>query len=110
MLGSLDEDSDINAPLIDAFANRESNASVDFDSVCKVIIVGDSAVGKSSLFRRFSSDSFSSDHVVTDSVEFGHRFIDTLTSRCKVCVYKQCTSRWRAVYYILLNRSKYGIV
>ena len=89
MLGSLDEenDNDINAPLIinDNDIGRDSNASIDYDSVCKVIIVGDSAVGKSCLFRRFSSDTFSSDHIVTDSVEFGHRFIDTLSSRCKVC-------------------------
>ena len=76
-------DDGIDDPLLNAY-NSSRAISVDYDTVCKVIIVGDSAVGKSSLYKRFSEDTFSNDHIATNSVEFGHRFIDTLKSRCKV--------------------------
>jgi GTPase SAR1 family protein len=86
MLGNLDEIGDHHTPLLNAYNDGSSVAtSVDYDIVCKVIIMGDSGVGKTSLFKRFSEDTFSEEHVPTTSVEFTHRFIDTLDSRCKVC-------------------------
>ena len=85
MLGNLDE-GDHKTPLLNAYNNDGSSVatSVDYDIVCKVILIGDSGVGKTCLFKRFSEDTFSPNHVPTTSVEFTHRFIDTLDSRCKV--------------------------
>lgn len=98
MLGNLEETNTANAPLLSAFSDDQiRNNSVDFDFICKTIIVGDSAVGKSSLFQRFSSDTFSESHVTTESVEFGFRFIDTLNSRCKVQVWDCVTSASSAI-------------
>ena len=37
----------------------------------KVIIIGDSAVGKSSLMNRVTKNEFSDEHEVTVGVEFG---------------------------------------
>lgn len=96
MLGSLDE-TNVKSPLLSAYNDAARNSSVDFDSICKVIIVGNSGVGKTSLFRRFSDDSFNAEHVSTDAVEFKHRYIDTLSSRCKVQVWDCVTSASKAI-------------
>lgn len=98
MLGSLDEANENTIPLLNAYGSRDSIAtSVDYDIVCKVIIIGDSGVGKTCLFKRFNEDSFTEDHVPTTSVEFTHRFIDTLESRCKVQVWDCITSGSHAI-------------
>jgi transcriptional regulator with AAA-type ATPase domain len=46
----LGEDSDFNTPLIGI---RDPQTSVNFDFISKILIVGDSGVGKSQLFRRY---------------------------------------------------------
>ena len=47
----------------------------DYDAVCKLVIVGDSACGKSSLLLRFADDSFDSRHISTIGVDFKIRTI-----------------------------------
>lgn len=49
MLGDLGE-SDLKTPLM--IPRPSSGGSVDFDFITKVLIVGDSVVGKSQLFKR----------------------------------------------------------
>ena len=49
MLGDLGE-TDLKAPLI--VPRPSSGGSVDFDFITKILIVGDSVVGKSQLFKR----------------------------------------------------------
>ena len=36
----------------------------------KIIVIGDTAVGKTSLIRKFTKNKFSSDHLTTIGVEF----------------------------------------
>jgi small GTP-binding protein len=48
------------------------NRSVQYqDFLFKLIIIGDSAVGKSCLLHRLTNNEFLSDHEVTVGVEFG---------------------------------------
>jgi small GTP-binding protein len=90
MLGNMDESSS-STPLL-----REPS-SVDFDFILKILVVGDSVVGKSQLFRRFADESFMTTHNPTQSVEYRHRYIDTENNRCKVQLWDCVSSASRAV-------------
>ena len=48
----------------------------------KLIVVGDSAVGKSSLIKRITTNSFTDDHQVTLGTDFA--FFDTKVEEKKV--------------------------
>ena len=41
-----------------------------FDATFKLILIGDSGVGKSSIIKRIGSNTFSADHEVTIGAEF----------------------------------------
>ena len=47
------------------------NKQTACDCVFKLILVGDSAVGKSALMQRITTNDFLEDHEVTVGVEFG---------------------------------------
>jgi Ras-related protein Rab-1A len=49
---------------------------VDFDYIFKVLIIGDSGVGKSSLLLRFSDDTFSDYYISTIGVDFKIKTIE----------------------------------
>ena len=50
-------------------------AQSEHNSLFKVIIIGDSAVGKSCLMHRVTTNEFIMDHEVTVGVEFGSLII-----------------------------------
>jgi N-acetylneuraminic acid mutarotase len=54
------------------------------DYCFKIIIIGDSAVGKSSLLTRFSENSFISNHTPTIGIDFNSRLIRVDKSICKL--------------------------
>ena len=47
-----------------------------FDFLFKVVVIGDSGVGKSCLLIRFAEDKFSEEHVSTIGVDFTNRTVD----------------------------------
>lgn len=47
-----------------------SNASGGFDATFKLILIGNSGVGKSCIIKRIGNNSFSNDHEVTIGAEF----------------------------------------
>ena len=51
--------------------NSSEDAASENNSMFKVIIIGDSAVGKSCLMHRVTTNEFILDHEVTVGVEFG---------------------------------------
>ena len=46
-----------------------------FDFLFKVVVIGDSGVGKSCLLIRFADDKFSEEHVSTIGVDFTNRTV-----------------------------------
>ena len=54
--------------------------SIDYDHIIKIIVVGDTAVGKTSILTRYADDKFNPDHKTTLGVDFKIR---TLTIRSK---------------------------
>ena len=58
------------------FLNSEDSKTIsEHNSLFKVIIIGDSGVGKSCLMHRVTNNEFINDHEVTVGVEFGSLII-----------------------------------
>ena len=55
--------------------SNSTSAASEHSSLFKVIIIGDSAVGKSCLMHRVTQNEFINDHEVTVGVEFGSLII-----------------------------------
>jgi len=52
-------------------SNEECKSISEHNSLFKVIIIGESGVGKSCLMHRVTTNEFNMDHEVTVGVEFG---------------------------------------
>ena len=48
----------------------------EYDHLFKIVIIGNSAVGKSSLLLRFTDDSFNETHLATIGVDFRFRTME----------------------------------
>lgn len=46
----------------------------DYDYLFKIVIIGTSSVGKSSVLRRFSDDSFQESYLATIGVDFRFKY------------------------------------
>jgi Rab family, other len=97
-----------------------SNAE-KYHQLMKLIVVGDSGTGKSSLLHRFVEDTFSEDQTQTIGVEFGAKVVQLLGKKIKLQIwdtagqerYKSVTrSYYRGavgclIVYDITNRSSY---
>ena len=81
-----------------------------FDYLFKVVVIGDSGVGKSCLLIRFAEDKFSEEHVSTIGVDFTNRTVDVGGDQVKLQLWDTAgQERFRTVtstYY----RGAQGIV
>lgn len=55
--------------------------SSDYDHVFKILLIGDSGVGKSSMLLRFTDDEFEEDRPCTIGVDFKTKQIDFHSSK-----------------------------
>lgn len=82
----------------------------DIDYIFKLLVIGDSGVGKSSLLRRFVDDVYLPEHASTIGVDFAQRTLSLDGKRVKLQVWDTAGSeRFRAVtsgYY----RGAHGII
>ncbi len=53
----------------------------DYDHLFKLLIIGDSGVGKSSLLLRFSENTFSGNYITTIGVDFKIRSLEVAGQR-----------------------------
>eukprot|EP01063_Lacrimia_lanifica_P014135 TRINITY_DN2078_c3_g3_i1.p1 TRINITY_DN2078_c3_g3~~TRINITY_DN2078_c3_g3_i1.p1 ORF type:complete len:231 (+),score=79.40 TRINITY_DN2078_c3_g3_i1:83-694(+) len=68
------------------------------DLLLKVIIIGDTATGKSCLLQRFMNDAFIEDNTHTIGVEFGSKVVDTMGKKVKLQIWDTAgTERYRGV-------------
>ena len=88
----------------------------------KLLIIGDSAVGKTSLFLRFTDDSFDAEKVVTIGVDFNVKTITINGDKVKLAIWdtpgQECyktviRSYYRGVQgailvYDVTNRESFG--
>ncbi|CAF1457671.1 unnamed protein product [Rotaria sp. Silwood1] len=66
-----------------------SNYTVDveYDYLFKILIIGDSGVGKTAILQRFAQNYFSSEYFVTIGVDFQIRTVNVDSKRCKLQVW-----------------------
>ncbi|KAI8034430.1 ras-related protein Rab-35 [Drosophila ficusphila] len=81
-----------------------------FDHLFKLLIIGDSGVGKSSLLIRFSDDTFSGSYITTIGVDFKIRTVDIEGMRVKLQIWDTAgQERFRTItstYY----RGTHGVI
>lgn len=85
-------------------------AAKEYDHLFKLLIIGDSGVGKSSLLVRFADDCFSGNYITTIGVDFKIRTIEIHGERVKLQIWDTAgQERFRtitATYY----RGTHGVV
>jgi GTPase SAR1 family protein len=52
--------------------------------MCKFLIVGDSAVGKTNLLLRFCDDTYTENHITTIGIDFKFKEMDILGHKMKI--------------------------
>eukprot|EP01103_Thecamoeba_quadrilineata_P012070 TRINITY_DN3024_c0_g1_i2.p1 TRINITY_DN3024_c0_g1~~TRINITY_DN3024_c0_g1_i2.p1 ORF type:complete len:194 (+),score=22.15 TRINITY_DN3024_c0_g1_i2:34-615(+) len=90
--------------------NVDNAEAPDFDFLYKLLIIGDSGVGKSCLLLRFSDDIFTDSFISTIGVDFKIKTIDIGGSRVKLQIWDTAgQERFRTItssYY----RGAHGII
>ena len=82
-----------NTPFDLSNVNRESVArdsvilQCDYDSMFKILLIGDSQVGKSSLMNKYANDTFTTNNVPTIGVDFKIKTIEILGRRIKLQIW-----------------------
>lgn len=102
----------------------DTRMSEKYQQLMKLIIIGDSGVGKSSLLHRFIEDTFSEDQTQTIGIEYGAKILDINGTKVKLQIwdtagqerYKSVTrSYYRGamggiIVYDVTNRSSFECV
>lgn len=63
---------------------RTSMAHQQFDHLFKLVIIGDSAVGKSCLLLRFADDTYTGSYISTIGVDFRFKTVEVASKRVKL--------------------------
>lgn len=64
-----------------------SRASKDYDYLFKLVLIGDSGVGKSCVLLRFADDTFTDSYITTIGVDFRFRTIEVAGKRIKLQIW-----------------------
>jgi Ras-related protein Rab-35 len=90
--------------------NWNKMAAKDYDHLFKLLIIGDSGVGKSSLLVRFADNCFSGNYITTIGVDFKIRTIEVQGERVKLQIWDTAgQERFRTItstYY----RGTHGVI
>ncbi|CAF4425422.1 unnamed protein product, partial [Adineta steineri] len=67
--------------------SENCNLGLELEYFFKMLIIGDSGVGKTSLCKRFTYGDFSADYVTTTSVDFTIRLVEINEKLCQLQVW-----------------------
>eukprot|EP01071_Lankesteria_metandrocarpae_P010009 Lankesteria_metandrocarpae@DN5271_c0_g1_i1.p1 len=91
-------------------SRRARERGLQYDHLVKLLLLGDSAVGKSSLLLRFCEDKFRSAHVLTIGVDFKSKIVDADGEKVKLQIWDTAgQERFRNITPVYF-RSAMGVV
>ncbi|CAF1085450.1 unnamed protein product [Adineta steineri] len=67
--------------------SQNCNLGLELEYFFKILILGDSGVGKTSLLKRFTYDDFSTDYVTTAFIDFKIRLIEVNERLCQLHIW-----------------------
>jgi len=65
-----------------------------FDYMFKILIIGNSSVGKTSFLFRYAEDSFTSAFVSTVGIDFKVKTVEQGGCKCKLQIWVSCIYNW----------------
>ena len=65
----------------------ETKPNATYDYLIKLLLIGDSGVGKSCLLLRFSDDAFNTSFITTIGIDFKIRTVEIDNKRCKLQIW-----------------------
>ena len=68
--------------------------SADYDYLFKLLLIGDSGVGKSCLLLRFADDTYTESYISTIGVDFKIRTIELEGKTVKLQIVRLCPRVW----------------
>ena len=74
-------------------SNRSMGGPAPYDHYLKILLVGDTAVGKSSILLRFTEDMFREGMEATIGVDFKIKFVELRGKRIKMTIWGECRAR-----------------
>lgn len=73
---------------------QKDAADQNFDYMFKLLIIGNSSVGKTSFLFRYADDSFTSAFVSTVGIDFKVKTVFRHDKRVKLQIWVRCNTRW----------------
>ena len=70
-----------------SISKEKTNLSKHYDDLFKLVIIGDSGVGKSSILLRFADDTFTDNYYSTIGVDFRFKCVDIGERKCKLQIW-----------------------
>ena len=90
---TLDKESTINNNFVtisnsfSSITKEKSYLSKHYDDLFKLVIIGDSGVGKSCILLRFADDTFTENYYSTIGVDFRFKCVDIAERKCKLQIW-----------------------
>jgi len=86
-------------------------AEIEFDVLFKVILVGDSGVGKTNILNRYTKNEFNFDSKTTIGVEFGSKIFNVKDHNVKIQIWDTAgQERYRSITNAYYKGSKGAII
>jgi small GTP-binding protein len=83
----------------------------NFDELYKIVLIGDSGVGKSNILSRYIHDEFSIDTKTTVGVEFGSKIITISNKKLKIQLWDTAgQEKFKAVTNIYYKGAKGALI
>ena len=70
-----------------SISKEKTNLSKHYDDLFKLVIIGDSGVGKSCILLRFADDTFTDNYYSTIGVDFRFKCVDIGERKCKLQIW-----------------------
>ncbi|XP_067930933.1 ras-related protein Rab-35-like [Watersipora subatra] len=80
------------------------------DYILKLVVLGDSAVGKTSLVYQYTEHTFSESHVHTIGIDFKKRIIDVDGKKCKLLIWDTAGQEQFRAITSTLYRGTHGVI